>query len=260
LKPTIRRSPYEVNSHFLKTISMKYKQAIVFLLFLIGLFITSNIHAQKTVLGIPHTNHVHKNSLRQFYFLDAGYLLCSEVYRGLPKVEYTQTKPYVTNQNLNDLSDQSVVWGFLGVRINQRLNIIEYNDIASLSVVIPAQFTMTAYGLTLFAPITLQTNLFWQSTKTELDNYGFNLGVGYGKIRLIYSEELLREHFANAAINERFFLLNAGLTFNSSINNQPRRIDYWIGKRPRFITHAGDGRFLANYYFSIAYTTTFLIR
>jgi hypothetical protein len=239
---------------------MNHKHTLFALLLLLSPFIISNIHAQKTVLGIPHTNHVHGNNIRQFYFIDVGFLLCSEVYRGIPKVEYTQTDPYVTSENLGSFTTPNFGMSIAGVRINQRLNLIEYNDVASLSLVIPAQFALSVHGVTFFAPITLQTNFFWQSTKTELDNYGFNLGLGYGKIRLIHADDQTREQFDKVAPDKGFLLLNASLTFKSSINNQPRRIDYWIGKRPTFITHVGDTRFLANFYFSIAYTTRFLVR
>ncbi len=244
-----------------KSIAMKYTFAIPALIVMFNLFITHNIFAQKTVFGIPHSQLVNGNNFRQFYFLDVGFLTGSEVYRGIPDAEFTQTRPYVTNANLDESKYQGIGWGVLGMRINQRVNIFEYNDLASLSVVLPMQFTYALHGITLFAPITLQTNFFWRSTKTELDNYGFNLGIGYGRIRLILadSDEVVDSFNKNIA-GDRFFLLNAGLSFRSPINNEPRRIDYWIGRRPTLISHAGDNTYLSNFYFSIAYSTRFFFQ
>jgi hypothetical protein len=236
---------------------LKYHLLVVLLMCcLIG---SQHLKAQKPILGIPHTNLVHAKSFKQFYFLDVGYLSFSEAYRSMPDVEYIQKRPHITEAYLEGSFIENLGFGFFGVRLNQRLNILEYNDVASLSLSVPMQISYGLPGLTFFAPVFLQTNFFRNSTKTELDQYGFNIGIGYGRIRGLAIVDDMNDHFESITSDKGFFLVNGGLTFNSGFWDRPRRIDYWIGLGPRFITHAGDKRVFANFYFSIAYTTMFIL-
>jgi len=239
---------------------MNIKHTLLVFLLICSPFLMPTLKAQKPVFGIPHSNRIHAKNIQQFYFQDLSFLLLSEVYRSLPDVHYIQKRPYVTSEMLGNSGVPSIGWGINGMRINQRLNLIEYNDIASLSLAVPVQISFCLYGLTFFAPVFLQTNFFRHSTKTELDNYGFNLGIGYGRIRGIAIIEEAREYFENVTSDKGIFLLNSGFTFKSGATNKSQRIDYWIGLAPKYITHAGDNRYLANFYFSIAYSSRFILR
>jgi len=219
---------------------------------------------QKTFLGLPHTRVFEWENRSEFYLQGRGVGFLTDVFRTCPDIEYTGINPWTTNANLNNSNiglHTSIT--LVSLRWIPRVNLIEYDDVASFSLSIPVQLGPgvqyrsnynAEYVIHALIPALLQLNVFRGSTKTVLDDYGLTVGFGYLNV-------IQLRQFADANADFDPQLLVHGYPILQLISRGPgssrkyglETVEYRVGLNPRRITDNMGNSKLTNFFFSLMF-------
>ncbi len=220
--------------------------------------------SQHALFGIQHLRSFNWNQRKEFLFSSHKGVYLSQIFRTMPDVTFTQTNPWTTDADLDSWQHRSQLYlTTFAYRWSPRVNLLEYDDMASLSFSTPLQFG-SALNLTdiweepmnlqLIVPVLLQANFFKGSTKARLDRYGGTIGIGYlsamhapGITLLVSSERDFQVKRHGFWILQLLYRGPSGGHFFQRISE----IEYWIGINPRSIEDGSGNRSLHNYFFSI---------
>lgn len=232
---------------------VKAKNYVVFILTLVLLFIYFSSSSQSEE-PFQRTKFINKKHIKDFIFSGISVNAFTDIW-GTPILS-----PYEISYGIkSNIPNHTNLYSLVKISREYRFDFIQFDDMISVSANVPLGFSINTTNdnfqkaglIALHLPTFVMLNFYGNSSKTRIDKYGFNLGLGYQYFYYPLRNQNKNVYSSGYVENQGMKVIRFGIV-HARKDKSDNALDFRIGLDWKYhINPHYDA--LANYYFSLAY-------